>query len=332
MKAVVIHGAGPHARLSLEAVPDPRPGPRELLVRVAAAALNRADISQREGRYRQQAIATAGARIAGLEAAGEVVAVGEEVTRFGVGDRVMTQCASGYAELLTVDERLPLPVPSGMSWVEAAATPVAFVTQHDALVTNGRLAPGEAVLIQAAGAAVGLAAVQLARFLGAETVVGTVSGTAKTRLCRDLGLDVAVDRHRESVPEAVADATDGSGVDVVIDHVGGPALRDNLDVLAPDGRLVSVGRLGPVTGEIDLDQLARKRLSVIGVSFRLRTLDQYGECVRLAGEALLPALADGRLRPVVDSVYALEDVELAQRRMTENKHLGKIVLTVGGQA
>jgi NADPH:quinone reductase len=330
MKAIVIHGAGEGAELRLDDVPDPRPGPRELLVAVCAAALNRADLSQRAGRYRQQATAKDGPRIGGLEAAGEVVAVGAEVTRFQVGDRVMTPCSGGYAELLAVDERLPLPVPSALTWIEAAATPIAFVTEHDALVTNGRFAAGETVLVQAAGAAVGLAAVQIARFLGAGTLLGTVGGERQAQLCRSLGLDVAANRRTDSVTEVVAGATDGRGVDVVVDHVGGPALRDNLQMLAPDGRLVSVGRLGPVVGEIDLDELARKRLSVIGVSFRLRTLDQYGECVRRAGEALLPALGDGRLQPVVDSVFPLDQVEQAQRRMQANQHLGKIVLTVGG--
>jgi NADPH:quinone reductase-like Zn-dependent oxidoreductase len=301
-----------------------------VLVRVKAAALNRADISQRSGRYSQQATAKEGPRVAGLEAAGEVMAVGAEVTRFRPGDRVMSQCTGGYAELLTVDERLPLPVPRGMDWPEAAATPVAFITEHNALVTNARLTAGNTILIQAAGAVMGLAAVQIARFLRAGTVFGTVSDERQAELCRSLGLDMAVLHPHESMPAAVERHTGGRGVDVVIDHVGGPVLADNMRAMALGGRLVSVGRLGPVSGPIDLDQLALKRISVIGVTFRTRTLDQFGECVRQAAADLLPALADGRVRPIVDSVFPLEEAAAAQQRMTQNLHLGKIVLSVEG--
>lgn len=330
MKAVVIHGEGENAEVRLDDVPEPVPGPRELLVRVHAAALNRADLSQRRGRYRQQALAKDGPRIGGLEAAGEVVAVGEDVTRFRPGARVMTQCAGGYAELVTVDERLPLPVPENLEWTEAAATQVALVTGHDALVTNAGLAVGETVLIQAAGSAVGLMAVQIAHFLGAGMVIGTVGRERAAVLGRSLGLDLAIDYRRESVPDLVQRNTDGRGADVVVDHVGGPVLPDNLRAMAIGGRLISVGRLGPVVGELDLDLLALKRLRLIGVTFRTRTLDEYGECVRRAGEQLLPALAHRHLRPIVDSVFPLADVDAAHQRMAENKHLGKIVLSVKG--
>lgn len=317
--------------LRLEDVPDPRPGPRELLIRVRATAVNRADLSQRAGRYQQQATAKAGPRIAGLESAGEVIAIGADVTRFAPGDRVMSQCSGGFAELLTVDERLPITIPDGLDWPQAAATPVAFVTEHDAIVTNAQLRPGETVLIQAAGAAVGLAAVQIARLLGAGTILGTVVGEAQAELCRSLGADVTIDAERESFAEVVERHTGRRGVDIVIDHVGGPVLADNLKALGIGGRLISVGRLGPKTGELDLDLLALKRLHLIGVTFRTRTLDEYGECVRRAADELLPALGDRRLRPIVDRVFPLEQALQAQERMAANEHLGKIVLTVGTQ-
>lgn len=330
MKAMAIYGEGQDAELRLEDVPDPRPGARELLVRVHATALNRADLSQRAGGYRQEATARSGPRIAGLESSGEVVAVGEKVTRFAPGDRVMSQCAGGYAELLTVDERLPLPVPDTMDWVQAAATPVAFVTQYDAIMTNALLRPGEDVLIQAAGAAVGLAAVQVARFFGARRIFASVSTEEQAQLCHTLGADVTIDHTRDSVVDVIERHTGGRGVDVAIDHVGGSVLGDNIRALALRGRLVSVGRLGPKVGEIDLDQLALKRLRLIGVTFRTRTVDEFGDCVRRA-EGLLPALADGRLRPVVDRVFPLEQALDAQQRMADNQHLGKIVLSVRGE-
>jgi NADPH:quinone reductase len=328
MKAMVIYPDPDGGTLSLQDVPDLEPGPHDLLVRVRAAAVNRADLSQRAGRYRQQATARPGPLIGGLEAAGDVVATGRRTTRFHVGDRVMAQCAGAYAEFVCIDERLALPVPDALEWPQAAATPVAYVTQHDALVTNARLRPGETVLIQAAGSAVGMAAVQVARLLGAGTIFGTVAGEAQAELCRSAGLDVAIDHRTESFAAIVGQRTDGRGVDVIVDHVGGPVLADNLRSLAIGGRLISVGRLGPVAGELDLDLMALKRLHLIGVTFRTRTLEEYAECVRRAGEHLLPALADGRLRAIVDRTFPLAQVLDAQERMAANEHLGKIVISV----
>ena len=328
MKAMIIENPGPHGTLALREIDDPVPGQRDVLIRVKATACNRADLSQRAGRYRQQTTAKAGPTVAGLESAGEVIAVGSHATRFAPGDRVMGQCSGGYAELLTVDERILLPVPESIDWIHAAATPVAFVTQHDAIATNAQLAPGETVLVQAAGAAVGLAAVQVARLLGAGRIFGTVASDAQAELVRALGVDVAIDHARERFAEVIARETDGRGVDVIIDHVGGPVLADNLATLAIGGRLVSVGRLGRVTGDLDLDLLALKRLRLIGVTFRTRTIDEYEACVSHVGAELLPALADGRLRPIVDSVFPLERALDAQDRMAANLHLGKIVLSV----
>lgn len=329
MKAMVIRGAGEAAELRLEDVPDPQPGPREVLVAVKAAALNRADLAHRAGHYRQQSHAGDGPRIGGLEAAGEVISVGDRVTRFLPGDRVMSQCVGGYAELVTIDERLPIPVPDTLDWKVAAATPVGFVTAHDALSTNARIQPGETVLIQGAEGGVGLIAVQVARFLGAGKVFGTIGDERKFELSRSLGLDILIDYRREKVSDVVERHTAGRGVDIVIDHVGGPALAENVQALALRGRLVSVGRLGSLVGDLDLDLLALKRLHLIGVTFRTRTLDEFGECVRRAAEDLLPALADGRLKAIVDSVFPLEQAEAAQQRMADNQHVGKIVLSIG---
>jgi NADPH2:quinone reductase len=330
MKAMVIHSDGNGGTLRLEDVPDPELATRDVLIAVRATALNRADLSQRSGNYRQSATARPGPSIAGLEAAGEVVAVGPQATQFKLGERVMGQCSGGYAELVAVDERLLLPVPDGMEWEAAAATPVALVTEHDAIVSAARLQPGESVLVQAAGAAVGMMAVQVARIRGAQTIFGTVATDAQAELLAQLGADVAIHHERASFADLIERRTDGRGVDVIIDHVGGPVLADNLKALAIKGRLVSVGRLGPAVGELDLNLLALKRLELIGVTFRSRTIEEYGDCVRRARDDLLPALADGRLRPVVDQVFALEDALLAQERMAANRHLGKIVLRVGG--
>lgn len=332
MRAMVVRDAPGGGTLQLTEVPEPVPGPRDLLVRVQATAVNRADLSQRAGRYRQQATARPGPLIAGLESAGVVVAAGAEVTRFGIGDRVMAQCSGGCADYVCIDERIAMAVPEALDWPAAAATPIAFVTEHDAICTNGELQAGQSVLIQAAGSAVGLAAVQVARFAGAGTVFGTVAGRAQAEMATSLGVDVAIDHRTQDFEAIVNGATDGRGVDLIVDHVGGPALGGNLRALAVRGRLVSVGRLGPTTGELDLDLLALKRLRLIGVTFRTRTIEEYEQCVRRAGTDLLPALAGGRLRPVIDSVFPLADALRAQERMAANQHLGKIVISVGGEA
>lgn len=329
MRALVVQPTETGGTLELTDLPTPTPQPRDLLVRVRAAAVNRADLSQRAGRYQQQATARQGPLIAGLECAGEVAAIGPEVTRFRPGDRVMSQCSGGFADFVCVDERLALPVPPTFDWPTAAAAPVAYVTEHDAIRTNGGLRDGENVLVQAAGSAVGLAAVQVARFLGAGKIFATVAGSAQADLVTKLGADVVIDHASQDFEKVVADVTGGAGIDLIVDHVGGPVLVGNLNALAVQGRLVAVGRLGPKTGELDLDLLALKRLRIIGVTFRTRTIDEYEQCVRRAETDLLPALADGRLRPVVDSVFPFTEALNAQDRMAANLHLGKIILRVG---
>jgi NADPH:quinone reductase-like Zn-dependent oxidoreductase len=324
MKAMVVSDG----TLQITEVDEPVPGSRDLLVRVRATAVNRADLSQRAGRYSQPATARPGPLIAGLESAGEVLDVGNEVSRFRPGDRVMGQCSGGFAEYVCIDERLALPVPESLDWLSAAATPVAFVSEHDAIFTNGELQHGQSVLIQAAGSAVGLAAIQVARFAGAGEVFGTVDGDEQARLARSLGASVVIDHTAEDFEAVIGDATNGRGVDLIVDHVGGPVLAGNMRSLALTGRLISVGRLGPTVGEMDLDLLALKRLRLVGVTFRTRTIDEYETCVRSAEADLLPALSDGRLRPVVDSVFPLAEAVRAQDRMVANQHLGKIVLSV----
>lgn len=324
---MVIEPSPDGGTLRLHEVPDPEPQPREVLVAVRATALNRADISARRGTYRQQATAKDGAlTIGGLECAGEVVAVGADVSSVAVGDRVMGMCGAGFAEYVTMDERLAIRVPERLTWEQAAATPTAFMTEHDALVTNAGFREGESVLIHAAGSAVGLMAVQIASLLGAHPLLGTVASERQRDVVAALGMDIPVQYQHESFREAVETATRGAGVDVVIDHVGGSYLADNLGCMAVRGRLVSVGRLGPTVGELDLDLLAYRRLKLIGVTFRTRTIDEYGDVVRRAVADLWDALDDGRISPVVDRTFPLEDALAAQDYMESNVAVGKIVL------
>lgn len=326
MKAMVVVPDGGEGTLRWQELPDPSPGPGEVVIAVRAAAVNRADLSMRRGTYRQEATARRdGIVVAGLEAAGEVVAVGEGVTRPAVGDRVMTMCSGGYAELVAVDARLPIPVPAGLEWEHAAALPVALMTELDALATAAELQPGESVLVTAGGSGVGTIGVQVAKTLGAGRVVTTVRGQPQRELLLELGADAVVDGDDPELVAALRSAADGA-VDVVVDHVGASVLTVNLELLALGGRLVSVGRLGGTVAELDLDLLARKRLKLIGVTFRTRSLDQYGAIARLVEERLLGQVADGAIRPVIAARYPLSDALAAQERLRTGELSGKIVL------
>jgi NADPH:quinone reductase-like Zn-dependent oxidoreductase len=312
-------------------VADPTPGPGQLLVRVRAAGLNRADLAVRAGTYVVGTGRTAPpARpfTAGGELAGEVMAVGDAAEGdWRVGDRVMAQGA-GYAELAVVDARLALPAPPVLSWEEAGALPVALLTMHDALVTNGRWAPGEHVVVHAVSSGVGVIGAQLALHLGAPTVVGTSRTAAKRdRLAALLG---EPDRFAACDPTelvaTVARMTDGHGADVVVDNVGAAVLADTLEAMAILGRIVQVGRLGGRTGTLDLDELARKRVSLIGVTFRTRTTEERPAVVAAAWRDLADAVTAGVLRPPVHAVFPLADAVAAQEALARDEHVGKLVL------
>jgi NADPH2:quinone reductase len=310
-------------------MPKPEPRPNELLVRVKATALNRADLFQRQGTYPRQAKAGDDkVTIAGLEAAGEVAGMGADVVGFSIGDRVMATCTGGYAEFVAVDHRLAMPVPAKMIWTEAATIPVSYMTEHNALITNAGLQSGESVLVHAASSGVGIAAIQIAKLFGAKPVIGTGSVPAKFEVLRSLGMDLGINHRTEKLADTVLAATGGRGVDVIIDHIGGPVLDENLRCMALRGRLVSVGRLAGITGELNLDLMALKRLHLIGVTFRTRTLDERIAIARACVADVLPALTDGRLRPLIDRVFPLDQALEAQAYMTTNAQLGKIVLTV----
>jgi NADPH2:quinone reductase len=327
MRAVIYSGAGGPEVISIGDVPKPEVRPGYIRVRVHAAGLNRADLIQRRGQY----AAPHGwpADIPGLEYAGEVEAV-RQASRWKVGDRVMGLVGGGaQAELLTVHEDEALPIPEGLSYTEAAAIPEVFLTAYDALVTRGRLGPGERVLIHAVGSGVGTAAAQVARHLGA-TVLGTSRSAEKLARALVYGLDVGIDTARGGFVDAVGDP-----VHVVLDVLGGPAFPDNLAVLAPRGRLVMLGFLAGSRTTADLGPILRKRLEVIGTVMRTRTLEERIPLVREFTERMLP-LFDQRiehaapLRPVLERVYSIGELAEAHRVMEGNETFGKIVVTWNG--
>ena len=324
MRAVIVDAAA--GSLRLEEVPEPEPSPTDVLVRVRAAGLNRADLLARAGTYKTgQAAEPPPPAVGGLELAGDVVATGSDVSDVAVGDRVMAMGA-GYAERACVSRDLIMPVPQSYSWVEAGATPVCLLTVHDALVTNGRAAAGDAVLIQGVTCGVGSAALALARSLGAKPILGTTRSAAK--LDRLSGELIGIDATQTDAAEITSAATGGHGADVVIDNVGASALSANIAASAIGGRIVQVGRLGGRLDEIDLDEVARKRLSLIGVTFRTRTPAERAAVVSACLAGVGEALADGALRPIVGQTFPLEQAEEAQEAMARDEHVGKLVLTV----
>lgn len=330
MKAIVIVPGDKGGTLELRDVREPQPQPGQVLIRVKASALNRADLYQRQGGYPTAATGAAAPAvvIAGLEAAGEVAALGEGVSGFTVGDRAMTMCFGGYAEYVAVDHRIVVKVPDRLSWQEAAAIPVAYMTEHDALITNARFQCGESVLINAASSGVGVAAIQLAKLFGARPVIGVSGDSDKLEKLKPLGIDYGINYRNDNFADAVLKITDGNGVDIILDHVGASQFKDNLRCMALRGRLVSVGRLGGQSSEVNLDYLALRRLQVIGVTFRTRTMDERAEIARRFTSDVLPALADGRLKPIIDKVFPLKDALAAQEYLAENTLLGKIVLSL----
>ena len=320
MRAVTLDPS--RGALELTELPDPEPAPAEVLVRIRAAGLNRADLLARSGNY---PTGSATPLVAGLELAGEIVALGADVEGWQIGERVMAM-GRGYAELACVESRQLLPVPELLGWEEAGGTPVALLTAHDALLTNGRLGPGESVLIQAVTSGVGTMALAIARTMGATPILGTSRSSGKlSQLGPEL---IAIDTTRDDVLDRAQEATGGAGIDVVLDNVGASALAENVAAAAIGGRIVQIGRLGGPRAELDLEELARKRLTLLGVTFRTRTPEQRAEIVRRCLVDLGRALASGELRPPVARVFPLEEAEQAQAALARNEHVGKIVLAV----
>jgi NADPH:quinone reductase len=326
MRALTILRPGGPEVLEVTTVDDPVIGPEEVLVRVRASALNRADLLQRRGLY--PAPPDAPADIPGLEFAGEVERCGALVSTLQPGDRVMGIVGGGgQAEKLRLHERLCLRIPPGMSFEEAAAVPEAFLTAYDALFSRGALLPGEAVLLHAAGSGVGTAAASIATVAGARVIALSRSADKRRRL-ESMGVHRVLDPAAANLLESIRMAAGGAGVAVVVDVLGASSFELNVDVLAVRGRLVLAGTMSGAKVEADLGLLMRKRLTVIGTVLRSRPIEDKIELVQSFTRTMLPLLATGRLRPVVDRVVALEDAASAHAAMERNENFGKIVFKV----
>jgi NADPH2:quinone reductase len=316
MKAVIATSTG----AQLREVPAPQPKPNEILVRVRAASLNRADLV---------GLSNAGDKVIGMEWAGDVVEVGAEAQRFKPGDRVMCTGAGAYAEYAVTDWGRACPIPSTvLDYADATILTLALQTMHDALVTHGQLRKGGSVLIHGASAGVGLMGLQMARELGASVVIGSSTSAGKRARLAEFGADIAVDPNDPAWVAAARQATGEKGVDIVVDMIGGPHVNRVFEAAAIGARVVNVGRLGGTLGEIDMNLHSLKRIAYIGVTFRTRSVDEVRDINARMLEDLGPALAAGRLRLPIDRSFPLAEAADALARMTANQHFGKIVLAI----
>ncbi|MEH3033710.1 MAG: NAD(P)H-quinone oxidoreductase [Aeromicrobium erythreum] len=323
MKAVCIEGAGDAGRLVLADVPSPRPQAGEVLLDVVAAGVNRADTSQRRGRYGPPPDASP---YPGLECSGTVAALGPGVEGWRVGDRVCALLAGGgYAEQVCVPAGQLMAAPSAIDLVSAAALPEVAATVWSNLVGLGGLGAGDTVLVHGGGSGIGTMAIQVARLVGARVVV-TAGSARKLEACAALGADVLVDYRLESFVERTLEATGGRGVDVVLDIVGAEYARANVEVLAPGGRLVVIGIQSGAEATFDLREVLRRRAVVTGSMLRSRSLEDKAAIVADVVRHVLPAVQDGRVRPVVDRVLPLAEAAQAHALVESSDHVGKILL------
>jgi NADPH:quinone reductase len=306
----------------------PRPSDGEVLIRVEAAGVNRPDVLQRRGQYPPPPGAS---DIPGLEVAGTVVEVGRAVARWAVADRVCALVAGGgYAEYCVAPGPQCLPIPENVDVVPAAAIPETFFTVWTNLFQRGALRPGERVLIHGGTSGIGTTAIQLAHVLGS-TVFATAGSEEKCDACRRLGASVAINYRETDFVDVIRRETNGSGVDVILDIMGGDYFNRNLDCLAPDGRLVQIGLLGGATTTLDLGRVMRRRLTITGSTLRVRTVEAKGALARDVELNVWPLLSAGRIAPVIDRTFPLTAASAAHQRMEAGEHIGKLVLTTRGE-
>ena len=325
MQAIAIGEPGPPEVLRIGEQPVPMPAADVVLIRVHAAGVNRPDVLQRLGLYPLPPDASP---LPGLEVAGEVAAVGAQVTRWQVGDAVMALThGGGYAEYCAVNETHCLPVPGDLSFVEAAAIPETFFTVWYNVFDRCRLVEGETFLVHGGSSGIGTTAIQLAKAFGCE-VLTTAGSDAKCRFCESLGADKAINYKTGDWRQAVAEHTQGRGVDVLLDMVAGSYMQKNLDSMARDGRYAIIAFLQGPKAELNMRVVLAKRITITGSTLRPQTTEEKGRIAAQLEEQVLPLLECGRVRPIIFRTFALEDAAAAHALMESSEHMGKIVLTV----
>jgi NADPH2:quinone reductase len=325
MKAVVITKPGGPEVLQIADRSKPSFGPNEVLVKVAAAGINRPDVFQRKGNYPPPAGAPQD--IPGLEIAGIVAEIGANVTRWNVGDKV---CAlvmgGGYAEYCNVPEGQCLPVPDNLSFIEAASLPETFFTVWSNVFDRGNLKQGETLLVHGGSSGIGVAAIQMAHALGSIVYV-TASSDKKCRFCEELGAKKAINYKTANFPEVIKQLTNGKGVDVILDMIGGDYTPGNIESLADEGRLVLINTMKGKDVQIDLSQVMRKRLNITGSMLRSRSIEFKSAIAQNLEKHIWPLLASGKIKPVVNSVFPAEEAAKAHQLMESSEHIGKIILS-----
>ena len=325
MQAITIAAPGGPDVLKLGQAPDPTPTPEQILVRVRATALNRADTLQRQGQYPPP---PGESDILGLELAGEVEAVGSAVTNIAVGERIFGLVGGGgYAEKAVIDARMAMPIPEGWSFAQAAAVPEVYFTAQETIFTLAGLKRGETILIHAGASGVGTAGIQMARETGA-TVLVTAGSAEKIQRCVDLGATAGCNYKEQDFAEWIQEVTGREGVDVIEDFIGAAYWDKNLKSLTIGGRIVLVGVMGGVKVETNLGLILRKRLQVFGSVLRSRTLADKIDITRRFQENWLPLLSAGKIKPIIDCSFPLEQANKAHQYMEDNKNFGKIILEV----
>jgi NADPH2:quinone reductase len=307
----------------IQDVPEPKPKPTDILVKVKAIALNRADLGSARGDTSHGA--TAGRPI-GSEFSGEVIEAGSDVRDFKRGDRVMCHSPGSHAELAVSDYGRAMKIPDGMSYEQAATLPIGLNTLHNALITAGRLKAGESVIVQGASSGVGIIGLQIAKLMGAKLVVGTATNEARRARLKEFGADLTVDTNDPSWPEQVLKATDGKGVNLTVDMLSGPVVNRTMQCTALLGRIVNIGRLAGMKAEFDFDLHARKRIDYIGVTFRTRTIEEVRDILQKMRADLWDDVKAGRITVPIDKTYPLAEAKAGHDHMRGNKHFGKILL------
>jgi NADPH2:quinone reductase len=323
MKSYSMQASADQATIELRELAIPEPGPRQLLVKMRAAGLNRGEFILGHGLQK-----TGTSKAIGMEGAGEIAKLGSDVTGWSLGQRVMGRCAGAFSEYALMDTAEVMAMPANLSWEEAASIPLAFLVVHDMLVAQGRLSSGEWVLVTGVSSGVGVASLQAAKAMGAK-VIGTSGSQEKLDRLKAHGLDLGLLTRTGDFHDAVMNATGGKGVNLVVNTVGGSVFGECVRSMAFEGRLATVGYVdGVLRTEIDIQALHAKRLTLFGVSNKLRTPQQRAADLPAFVADWMPLIAAGRIRPVIDHVYPFEQLAAARAHMESNRHLGKIVITM----